>query len=113
MSDYYGINAELKKQLEAMVALPVLDAGISYEWEQFRSWYDAESRIFYWRHDGGCSCNYFWDYVDSLADFQVGRKEDLTRAYKEWKDDLPYGEEVDEAEVTRFETALRAIKVGA
>lgn len=111
MSDYYGAAKELRKQLEAMTELPVLDAGISYEWDTFMSWYDAESRIFYWRSDGGCSCNYFWDFVDSLADFNVGRKEDLLRAASTWKGDL-YNE-LEDADYQRFIKAVREIKVPA
>ena len=106
--DYYGIHAELKKQLEAMTELPVMDAGISYEWDTFVSFYDAESRIFYWRNDGGCSCNYFWDFVTSLSEFENGRKEDLLRAAAAWKSDL-YNE-LEDADYQRFVKAVRAIK---
>lgn len=54
-----------------------------YSWWEFKAWYDATARIYYWFEDSGCSCSSFMDSVDSVSDLSFGRKEELLSAARE------------------------------
>jgi hypothetical protein len=98
---------EMQERLDKMTELEAF-GEFGYDWSEFRSWYDQDARIFYWGSASGCSCYEFWDYFESLADFGVGRKEELLAAAAEWKSD-PYTS-LEEADYNRFTAQVRAIK---
>lgn len=106
----YGASADMETKLDSMVELPYLDASVSYDWNELRAWYDADARIFYWGQSSGCSCSYFWDDFKSMADFSVGRREDLLAAADRFIEDAY--EKPDTENVASFKAAVREIKVG-
>lgn len=95
---------ELKALLERSVALPEMGYW-DYEWEEFASYYDPITRMFYWAEGSGCSCNYLWDDYDSVAALGVGRKEELLKAAEVFADGR-YNEQFE-----ALRKALRELKV--
>lgn len=97
--------------LKTMTKLPEMGM-FDYSWDEFGAWYDPEQRIFYWYEDSGCSCTAFMDYVEEMGELQVGRKEDLLRAARDYSKMLStdghYAQYVDG--VDAFFKALDEIK---
>jgi hypothetical protein len=106
----YDTSQETEAKLDAMLELPILDAGCGYDWNELRAWYDEEARIFYWGEGSGCSCSYFWDDFNTMSDFSSGRREELLAA----ADSFIFNayEKPDEESAAKFKAAVRAIKVG-
>lgn len=78
-------NNELQELRERWIDLPEM-GYTDYEWEEFASFYDPVTRIFYWLEGSGCSCNYLWEDVTTVGDLSVGRKEELLSAAASFSD---------------------------
>jgi hypothetical protein len=78
-------NDELQTLRERWIDLPEMGYW-DYEWDEFASFYDPVTRMFYWLEGSGCSCNYLWDDVRSVGDLSVGRKEELLSAAASFSD---------------------------
>lgn len=78
-------NDELQELRDRWVDLPEMGYW-DYSWEEFASFYDPITRMFYWLEDSGCSCNYLWEDVNSVGDLNVGRKEELLSAAASFSD---------------------------
>ncbi|WP_067201145.1 DUF7574 domain-containing protein [Microbacterium sp. XT11] len=53
-----------------------------WNWSNFSAYYSPSRDRYYWLDEGGCSCSGPGDSVYSVADFQEGSREELTRAAK-------------------------------
>lgn len=102
----YG-NEELQTFLKGCVELPEM-GYYDYEWEQFISYYDPTSGMFYWIADSGCSCNSPWDEITTIGDMQVGRKDEFLRAADSFGDGGVYGYGQGRYS-DQFETIRRAV----
>ena len=78
-------NDELQVLRERWIDLPEMGYW-DYEWDEFASFYDPVTRMFYWLEGSGCSCNYLWEDVNSVGDLSVGRKEELLSAAASFSD---------------------------
>lgn len=83
---------ELNSRLEKMVELPEM-GYYDYDWDRFASYYDPESRMFYWVEGSGCSCNDLWDDVNSVGDMNVGRKDEFLRSAEAFRENDRYSED--------------------
>lgn len=79
---------------EDWVPVAYMDDGGSYEWDEIRFYWSPSARRFFWHHDGGCSCNYWGDTIESAADFESG---DRAAALKEVADRGEYLTGADKA----------------
>lgn len=61
-----------------------------YEWNEFKCFYSPSARMFFWKGDSGCSCNSWSDDIHSVADFEVGDKIALLRAWARYAEDNSY-----------------------
>lgn len=50
-----------------------------YEWDETTVLWSPTTKLFYWEHGSGCSCNGPLDDVDSRDDLKVGTFWDLVR----------------------------------
>lgn len=74
---------ELQELRNRWIDLP--EMGYSdYEWDEFASFYDPITRMFYWLEGSGCSCSWLWEDINSVGDLNIGRKEELLRAAAEY-----------------------------
>lgn len=74
---------ELKELRARSIDLPEM-GWWDYEWDEFASFYDPVTRMFYWVASSGCSCYGLWDEINSIGDLSVGRKEELLSAAAEY-----------------------------
>ena len=84
----------------SLIALPEM-GWYDYEWDEFKSFYDPNARIFYWAEMSGCSCNDWYENVESVENLNFGRKDEFLRAAAEYAGSR-YSEE--------FEEIRRAVK---
>lgn len=70
---------ELQALRDRSIDLPEMGYW-DYEWDEFASFYDPVTRMFYWVEGSGCSCYGLWDEVNSIGDLSVGRSYELLNA---------------------------------
>ena len=68
------------------------DGGANYEWAEIRFFWSPSARRFFWRHEAGCSCNYWGSDPITVADFEDGDRTAALRAIRE------YGEYLNDAD---------------
>lgn len=86
-----GIKAKLEadtKDFVEVLSVELSDGG--YEWDSLEAWYSPSKRKFFWLQGSGCSCNSLGEDVNSIADLEVGNREELITALRA-KYDNAYG----------------------
>lgn len=103
---YYGVPRERNLPTDWVHVLTMDDGG-GYEWSTLHAFYSPSARRYFWLADFGCSCNWWGDFIESEADFNNGKKDDLERAIRAFAAERGLGPEVAFdalADLRRFKT---------
>lgn len=76
-----------------------------WDWSAITIFYSPSARRYFWYSDGGCSCSWHMDNLDSLGDFEDGDKRAALKEAGGWSSEF-------QAEVRNFDPRKRLIHNG-